>query len=132
MKKDNEAYFNYVCPNCMNILNDCTCELFPPYHLIHIDKNIQEHIRLLNEKGYRTLYCCEGHNVGSNTYITFSLDYFNDVEMPKGFKYSKKRRTIGYTYSTKLNEEKLKKTKDKKLADLLEWIKILPNRNIEN
>ena len=77
MNKNKEAYTNYVCPYCWNTLDKCTCELFPPYHLILIDRNIQEHVRLLNEKGYRTMACCEGHRMRCiNTYITFADDYF--------------------------------------------------------
>ena len=132
MKRNKEVYINYVCPHCMNVLNKCTCELFPPYYLIHIDKNIQEHIRILNEKGYRTVYCCEGHGRGSNTYITFSLDYFKDIATPEGFKYNKKRKTITYTYSTRLMDEKAEDLKTEKLNILLEWVKDLPDRNIEN
>lgn len=132
MKKNKEAYINYVCPHCWNILDSCTCELFPPYYLIHIDKNIQEHIRVLNEKGYRTMYCCEGHGKGSNTYISFSDDYFDGMETPNGFKYDEKRKTITYSYSMRLTEEKIEKLKAEKLAVLLEWVNSLPNRNIED
>ena len=128
MRKNKEAYINYVCPYCMNTLNNCICELFPPYHLIHIDGNIQEHIRILNEKGYRTIYCCEGHGKGSNIYVTFADDYFIDTATPEGFKYNKKRRTITYTFSQKLTEEEIEELKAKKLAVLLEWINSLTDR----
>lgn len=129
MNKNKDAYINYVCPHCMHTLDNCTCELFPPYYLIHIDANIQEHIRILNEKGYRTVYCCEGHNGGSNTYITFSFDYFDEDDTPEGFKYNKEKKTITYTYSTRLSEEKLEKLKAEKLEKLLNWVKNLPTRN---
>ena len=133
MKKNKTAYNNYVCPYCWNTLNNCTCKLFPPYHLIFIDKNIQEHIRILNEKGYRTTACCEGHRTKCiNTYISFSEDYFNNIGTPEGFKYDKKRKTITYTYSMKLSEEKMEELKSEKLLILSEWIKNLPNRNVEN
>ena len=133
MKKNKEAYINYVCPHCWNTLDNCTCKLFPPYHLIFIDRNIQEHIRILNEKGYRTMGCCEGHRVRCiNTYIAFPNDYFKEIGTPEGFKYDKKRRTITYTYSPKLTERKMEELKAEKLAILLEWIKGLPDRNIEN
>ncbi len=129
MNKNKEAYINYVCPHCWNTLDNCICELFPPYHLIFIDRNIQEHIRILNEKGYRTTMCCEGHRVRCiNTYITFAEDYFKRADTPKEFKYDKKRRTITYTYSPRLTEEKMEKLKAEKLAVLLEWVKSLPNR----
>lgn len=132
MRRSKKAYINYVCPYCWNTLNKCTCELFPPYHLIFIDENIQEHIRLLNEKGYRTMYCCEGHSTEhSNTYISFADDYFKEVGTPSGFNYDKKRRTISYSYSTKLTKEKLEEVKKEKLAELLDWCKSLPNKNVD-
>ena len=133
MDKNKDAYMNYVCPYCWNILYDCTCDLFPPYHLIFIDKNIQEHIRMLNDKGYRTTACCEGHmEVCINTYITFADDYFNDVGTPEGFRYDEKRRMITYTYSTRLSKEGMEELKREKLETLLKWCKNLPNRNVEN
>lgn len=133
MKKNKDAYMNYVCPYCWNVLYDCACDLFPPYHLIFIDKNIQEHIRTLNENGYRTTACCEGHTeVCINTYIAFADDYFGDTGTPEGFKYDKKRRMVTYTYSTRLTKEKMEEIKKEKLKTLLEWCKNLPNRSMEN
>lgn len=133
MKKNKDIYISYVCPYCWNTLDSCTCELFPPYHIVFIDRNIQEHIRLLNKKGYQTTSCCEGHRTKCiNTYISFAKDYFNEVDTPKNFKYDKKRNTITYTYSTKLKEEKMEELKRENLATLLEWCKILPNRNTGN
>lgn len=133
MEKNKDVYMNYVCPYCWNTLDNCTCELFPPYHLIFIDKNIQEHIRILNEKGYRTMACCEGHrDVCINTYIAFANNYFKDIDTPDGFEYDKKRRIITYTYSTKLEEKEMEELKKEKLKTLLNWCKSLPNRNMEN
>lgn len=129
MKRNKEAYLNFVCPYCWNTLDNCICELFPPYHIIFIDKNIQEHIRLLNEKGYHTTSCCEGHRkVCISTYITFADNYFKDVDMPNGFKYDKKRRMISYTYLLKLPEEEMEELKKENLTLLLEWCKKLPKR----
>lgn len=129
MDKNKDAYVNFVCPYCWNTLDNCTCSIFPPYHTIFIDENIQEHIRLLNEKGYRTMGCCEGHRkVCINTYIAFTNDYFEEADIPEGFKYDKKRRVVTYTYSTRLTEEKMEELKREKLAILLEWCKSLPNR----
>lgn len=125
MRKSKAAYINYVCPYCWHTLNKCVCKLFPPYHLILIDLGIQEHIRILNEKGYHTTSCCEGH---ASTYISFSRDYFEDVDIPEGFKYNKKKKMIAYVYSTRLSKEKMEELKKEKLGILLEWCKNLPNR----
>lgn len=126
LKRNKAAYENYVCPECFNTIDRCTCELFPPYHLIFIDKNIQEHIRILNNKGYRTMYCCEGHNTSSNTYISFAADCIDENNVPEGFKYDKKNRIIEYLYSSKLSIEEFEERKREKLTKLLEWCKSLP------
>ena len=130
MERNKEAYENFVCPYCWNTLNNCTCDLFPPYYTIFIDKNIQEHIRILNEKRYHTMACCEGHRtVCLNTYIAFADDYFVDTELPEGFEWDKKRRIITYTYSMKLTVEQMQELKREKLETLLKWCKSLPKRN---
>ena len=54
-----------------------------------------------------------------------------EIGIAEGFKYDKKRRMISYTYSQKLNKEKMEALKAEKLKVLLDWIKSLPNRNIE-
>lgn len=131
MKKNKDAYVNFVCPYCWHTLDDCTCSIFPPYHTIFIDRNIQEHIRLLNEKGYRTMGCCEGHRkVCLNTYIAFANNYFKEQDLPSGFKYNKRKNAIIYDYSLKLTEEEMMELKREKLAVLLEWCKNLPNRKV--
>lgn len=133
MERNKDAYMNYICPYCWNTLDDCTCELFPPYHLILIDRNIQKHIRVLNEKGYRTTACCEGHrDVCINTYIAFANSYFKDVEAPEGFEYDKNRRIVTYTYSTKLTDEAMEELKKEKLEALFKWCESLPNRSMED
>lgn len=129
MEKNKDAYLNFVCPYCWNTLDNCTCSIYPPYHTIFIDKNIQEHIRLLNEKGYRTIGCCEGHRkVCLNTYISFTNDYFTEKDMPNGFGYNKKKRAVTCSYPTRITEEEMEELKEEKLAILLEWCKSLPNR----
>lgn len=131
MRKNKNVYANYVCPYCFNTLNKCTCDLFPPYYLILIDKNIQEHVRLLNEKKYCTTGCCEGHrDICISTYISFADDYFHNIDLPEGFKYNKDKRMIYYTYSAKLEDEEMEELKREKLEVLLEWCKRLHNRNM--
>lgn len=139
MKKNKKAYENFVCPHCWNTLNKCTCDIFPPYHLIFIDRNIQEHVRILNEKGYHTTGCCEGHlehhkerKGSANTHIICGRDYFKETGIPEGFKYCKRGMGVAYDYSSKLTKEQFIAIKEEKLAVLLEWVKSLPNRNIRN
>jgi hypothetical protein len=134
MYKNKDAYMDYVCPNCMNTLDNCICDTIqPPYYLIMIDRNIQEHIRILNQKGYYTRFCCEGHEGYSfNTYIVFVDDYFENIDMPNKFKYSKKDRKMSYIYSARLSDEKFRELKKENIAILLDWCNSLPNRNMEN
>ena len=61
IRRSKKLYEEYVCLKCFNQLNKCVCKNYPPKELIHIDKDIQEHIRILNQKGYLTKYCCAGH-----------------------------------------------------------------------
>lgn len=133
MERNKEVYMNFVCPFCWNTLDNCTCEFYPSYYLILIDRNIQKHIRILNEKGYRTTACCEGHRkVCLNTYIAFAQNYFEDTEMPDGFKYNKKRRIVEYIYSRKLTEDEMEGLKKQRLEALLKWCENLPNRSVED
>ena len=133
MERSKDAYINFVCPFCWNTLNDCTCDFYPPYYLILIDRNIQKHIRILNEKGYRTTACCEGHReICLNTYIAFANNYFDNTEMPEGFKYNKKKRIVESTYSRKLTEEQMEDIKKDRLEALLKWCEKLPSRSMEN
>jgi len=130
MERNLESYLNYVCPYCWNILNECVCEIFPPYHLEFIDRGIQAHIRILNNKGYRTTGCCEGHmEICVSTYVAFGQEYFNDdMVPPDGFIYDKKRRMIRHEYATrKLTQESFEKEKSDHIKKLLLWCKNLPN-----
>lgn len=132
MRRNKDAYMNYVCPYCFNTVNKCICKLYPPYNLLFIDKGIQEHIRILNNKGYRTIGCCEGHYKERciSTYITFPMDYgFGEtIELPKGFKYHKNKRMIHFEYSLRLNKEEMEELKNEKLNNLLEWCNNLENK----
>lgn len=86
MYEKNLKQYVYVCPNCFNKLENCTCPILP-FNLLQLDKNIWPIIKVLNEKGYRTDECCEGH-VGSSEriYIFFSKKYKSKTPLPKGFR----------------------------------------------
>lgn len=126
MKRSKESYINYVCTNCFNTLDECTCRIFPPYNLVFIDRNIQKHIRTLNNKGYITLGCCESHyeEVCVSIYICFAREY-DFKEMPMGFKYNKNKRMVYYNYSKNLTREETDIVKETMLKVLLEWCKKL-------
>lgn len=131
LKKDITAYMNFVCPKCFHKLHECTCSLFPPWNLIFIDEMIQDHVRILNEKGYLTSGSCEGHYTGqpgANTAICFAMDFPEIIEstLPDGFKYNKGKHAVWHFYNAKLSEEKFNIEKAHMLLKLLEWCRTLP------
>lgn len=118
-----ELYLEYVCPKCFNTLDKCQCDS-KSYSLINIDRNLQEHIRILKRKGYSTLNCCEGHYNNVNTiYIQFAKEYgFGDkIVLPYNFRYVKSHRIIEYKYSKTLSVELFEKVKTEQLNILLDW-----------
>lgn len=127
MRRSKKAYELYVCPRCFNPLNKCTCDLYPPYELIMIDKNLQEHIRLLNQKGYRTWACCEGHKADEEIYIrllvTDEMMKYKYV-LPKGFWIDKKEFIRCRIPKDCKDIEQFKKDK---LSKFKEWIINLPD-----
>ena len=123
-------YNSYVCPKCFYNPRKCKCDIDFPLYLIHIDKSIQKHIQILNEKGYKTRFCCEGH--GKFCYITFIDDYFtkyNINDFPSGFIYDKNRCNLYYTFNGKLSDEEKSIVKSNILKDLLEFCKKLKKIN---
>lgn len=122
-----EVYLNYVCPRCFYTPRECVCER-APWELVCIDRNIQEHIRILNQKGYKTEYCCESHSKYENLYISFYDDYGlgDAVTLPDGFKFNKRGKYIEYLYNRKITDQEFEKQKKEQLAILLEWCIGLP------
>ena len=130
MSNKKNSINNYVCPNCFYKLRYCKCDSEYPLYLIHIDKNIQKHIQILNKKGYKTKFCCEGHD--SFCYITFYYDYFtmhNINNFPNGFNYDKKRCNLSYTFKKSLSDEEKEIEKENILKELLDFCKNLKDIN---
>lgn len=120
------SYDNYVCPHCLRRLNDCECKVFPPYYLMMIDAGIQEIIRKLNRKGYKTIGCCESHYglMSPNINIIFARKYpFN---IPKGFEPIKNGNGIAHEYDQKISKADWKKEKEKYIHILEKWVDELP------
>lgn len=129
--KDKESYLNYVCPHCFCTLDKCKCDCNLPYYLIWVDKGIQEHVKVLNQKGYRTNDSCESHSKYMNMYISFVCDYgFGDtLPLPNGFKRMKKNGAVSVLYNNKITDEEFEMQKKEHLNNLLEWCNSLPNVN---
>lgn len=119
MNEKNIRLYSYVCPNCLNVIGECTCDAYP-WTLIQIDKKILPIIRELNRKCYFTDMCCEGH-IGSNEfmYIEFKRKYKFKKDLPKDF--------VGDGSYLKApivgkSEEAKKRNKQKLLKRLYEWV----------
>ena len=124
MKKIFSSYKNYVCPRCFQQLNKCECEIFPPYTLLFIDERIQEHVRILNRKGYLTTGCCEGHYKSYSTepYVSFGNVYDGFSTIPEGFYYKKSKRMVLAKIINASSEEEFEIKKKELLDNLLDWI----------
>ena len=108
-----------VCSACFHDIENCTCGKFDAEILI--DENMQEILINLNEKGYKTVFSCEGHFDGFfHTYVKFCNDH-NFSLIPKNFKYVKKHRILEYAYKNKKNQEKFEEEKREVLKNLLAW-----------
>lgn len=125
-----EHYLNFVCPRCYHSLDECKCEGINHW-LLHIDRNLQQHIRILRRKDYRSVSCCESHidRNSNELYIGFSKDYDfgGALPLPEGFRYQKKHLKLVVSYSKNLSVEEREAMKQKNLSDLLEWCKNLPD-----
>lgn len=131
MRRSKSAYMNYVCPRCFHKLHQCSCPVFPPHELIHIDENMQDCIRLLNEKGYATRSCCEGHyGVGRtpNIHVSFARPVAQTFggKYPDGFE-PFEDRALMYFYHTGLTREQFEAEKMKVLDALRMWCAGLPD-----
>lgn len=61
----------FVCPKCFKPLSECECGKRPD-HLVAIDHELQPHVRILNDKGYKMQFCCAGHaDSGCHGYLSF-------------------------------------------------------------
>lgn len=129
VRRSKKVMENFVCPSCWNQIQSCTCQNYPPYHLVMIDVNIQDAIRILNQKGYQTIGCCESHFGDScSIYVAFPFDQgFSNI--PDGFSYTKQKTIVSYAFNKneRENEELYKIVKEEKLKTLHEWVESLPD-----
>lgn len=126
-EKNKDIYEQYVCPHCFYTMDKCTCKVFPQCSIIWVDKGIQEHVRILNEKGYQTKHSCESHNKNGMIYISFySNSNIEDFKLPEGF--SDNGCGVEYTYPKNITNEEYAELKKRQLDILLEWCRSLPQK----
>ena len=126
---------NYVCPRRFRTVDECGCDDKAYYPLWWIDRNVQEHIRLLNEKGYKTQYCCESHGKNDNLYISFFRDhgFGKGLPAPDGFKVKHKGKLVEHLYGEdsrqrkRMTQSEFEAEKVECLNILLDWVKNLPD-----
>ena len=130
LKLENSEDYYYRCPNkkCGDM------------NLIEVDDLILPIIKLLNIKGYKTIYCCSAHayeneNHCVNTYIAFDDEFVPEI-IPKGFKLENEEEPnistcIRKCYKEGLSEYELHKQICKTMIDLMKWIEKLPYNDYE-
>ena len=121
--------YNYVCSRCFKQIDKCECDMKPYHPLYWVDVNIQEPVRILNEKGYHTKFSCEGHCSGDELYLTFSNkhSFKKNGNVPTDFWCSSDGKTLRYKYPKKITEAEFEEDKKKHIGILTEWCKSLPD-----
>ena len=125
MYEKNLKNYVYVCPCCFNKPEGCTCSVLP-FTLLQLDKNMWPIIKVLNEKGYYTDECCEGHvNSNERMYIFFRKRYKNKSPLPNGFQGDASFLAADITGCS---EDAKRRKKRQLLNSLYEWADSLEKR----
>ena len=110
-----------VCSECFKPKGECNCN--KPF--IEIDDEIVDIIRILNEKGYITEFCCAGHIERRifQCYIKFVVPYEFKTK-PRYFKINMKHTIENVVYQKEWEKktEKEKESHARKVRNsLLKW-----------
>lgn len=110
----------FVCSSCFNDAENCTCGRFEA-EKIEIDKNMQEILKNLNAKNYKTVFSCESHfnKQLPQIYIKFVKDYDFSF-LPDGFSYKRRFRIVEHLNRNK-KPDKFEAEKQNCLKNLLIW-----------
>ena len=121
-----------VCDKCFRPKCNCNSN-----SKIEIDDRITEHIRILNEKGYTTEFCCSGHKENQifQCYVLFkNQEHF--LDLPKDFTLynrgkQKKNRLLEFVDKkwNKKSDSSKDLTMETVWNNLYTWCLKLPNKN---
>lgn len=119
-----------VCPECFK--RNCN----HGHEKIEIDESMEEILRTLNNKNYKTLYHCGGHvcNGFIQIYVMFcgfvNFGYNVATDIGKGWKYDSKNNMIEYYIDNKhyrgMSIESRVNVIESKQKELLDWANSLP------
>lgn len=87
----------FVCLNCNKIIQEYSWDYITKHNdrryccdcnneIFKVDDLFTDIIIKLNNKGYKTVFCCSGHYYDNNSYITFEDDY-NFISLPPNYYY---------------------------------------------
>lgn len=74
-KKHDQHPYRLFCPFCFREEKDCTCKQEDPFRYRfypEIDEDMFDAVKLFNQKGYRTVACCQGDISRSENRISYS------------------------------------------------------------
>lgn len=112
-----------VCMKCWDI--PCSCG---KGYLVEIDDNIFDDIIMLNKKGYKTIYCCEGHreNTLFDMYIMFGED-MSKYNIPLPLKLDRNKHIVRFKkWSDKATDLEIENAR----RTLKKWVTELPDKSM--
>lgn len=114
-----KKYKDYVCPTCWLPVTKCICAM-QPWNLIMIDAPIQRAIKVLNENGLKTRFCCAGHYKGPNSFTEIQVMFQQKIiNAPIGWKISG-GNNIYFDFYPK-NKEEFHTIQEKEIDNLITW-----------
>lgn len=86
-----------------------------------IDAPIQEAIKILNDNGRKTMYCCAGHYRGSGELCEIQVVFTSFTDSaPKGWKKNYERGIVYFDFRPK-DKEEFRTIQEREINKLIEW-----------
>ncbi len=121
---EGERINNLVCPKCMSKVANCDCNEWSDYFL-EIDPMISSAVLTLNNKGYFTKWCCEGHVWENGPYIEFVAYYDFGGSLPYGWEQRGNIMSASFLRNA-TKTECFETVKERLMSELDAWAKKLP------